>query len=166
MATEQSNIVEPEEIIFNYRFSNQQISFYHSVEDKVKRRDCPELPFPGEGEYVVNELFYMRVGTLRLRQRWIDPDAVLRGQIFLTAFSALVLLLSGFALGWVAARWSLPPVTTNEFEFGRHTTLTTSSWVENVAFGNGGGGGGCDCDHENLKLALGSLKNSSSSLYY
>lgn len=109
----------------------------------------------------------MRVGTLRLRRRWIDPDAVLRGQVFLTAFSALVLLLGGFALGWVAARWSLPTVTVDEFGFGgRPTTLTTSSWVENVAFGNGGGGGGCDCHHENMKLALDSPENSSSSLYY
>lgn len=70
---------------------------------------------PGEGESVATELFYMRIGTLRYSRRWIDPDAVLRGQIFLTALSGLLLLLAGFVLGWVAAR-------------------TTA--------GNGGGGGG------------------------
>lgn len=58
---------------------------------------------PGEGEYVATELFYMQVGTLRLRRRWIDPDAVLRGQIFLTALSAVALLSCGFILGWLAA---------------------------------------------------------------
>lgn len=153
----------------------------YSVEDKRKRRDCPELPFPGEGEYVVTELFYMRVGTLRLRRRWIDPDAVLRGQVFLTALSALVLLLGGFALGWCAARWSaaapggantagLGPgfgagaYYADEYGFGH---VTASSWVENVAFGGGGGGGGgCDCNNENMKRALDSLGNNSSSMYY
>lgn len=71
---------------------------------------------PGEGESVSTELFYMRIGTLRYSRRWIDPDAVLRGQIFLTALSAALLLLAGFVLGWVAAR----------------TTMTAQ---------NGGGGG-------------------------
>lgn len=163
-----------------------------SVEEKVKKRDCPELPFPGEGEYIVTELFYMRVGTLRLRRRWIDPDAVLRGQMFLTAFSALALLLGGFALGWVAARWSAGTggaaaggggfgmAAYDEFDGYGH--IKTSSWVENVAFGkvgdgssgSAGGGKECDCNHENMKLALDSLGNSSysstssssSSMYY
>lgn len=43
----------------------------------------------------------MRVGTLRFRRRWIDPDAVLRGQVFLTALSAVVLLGVGFLMGLV-----------------------------------------------------------------
>lgn len=73
------------------------------LEDRPKKRDCPELRMPGEGECVATELFYMRVGTLRLRRRWIDPDAVLRGQVFLTALSAVALLACGFVLGWVAA---------------------------------------------------------------
>lgn len=73
------------------------------LEDRPKKRNCPELPMPGEGECVATELFYMRVGTLRFRRRWIDPDAVLRGQIFLTALSAAVLLAGGFVLGWAAA---------------------------------------------------------------
>lgn len=143
----------------------------YSVEDKVKRRDCPEIPVPGEGEYVITELFYMRVGTLRLRRRWIDPDAVLRGQIFLTALSALMLLLAGFALGWVAARWSSGTMSSSLLDeyggYGGH--ITASSWVENVAFGSCGSGhnGGCDCNtYEDTKLALDSLGNSSSTMYH
>lgn len=50
------------------------------------------------------ELFYMRVGTLRLRRRWVDPDAVLRGSIFLTALSAAALVGIGFLAGWFASR--------------------------------------------------------------
>lgn len=113
----------------------------------------------------------MRVGTLRLRRRWIDPDSVLRGQIFLTAFSALMLLLAGFTLGWVAGRWSSGTMSSSLLEeyggYGGH--ITTSSWVENVAFGSGGSGrdGGCECNtYENMKLALDSLSNSSSTMYY
>lgn len=157
---------------FNNKPTKTFFFSYYSVEDKVKRRDCPELPFPGEGEYVVTELFYMRVGTLRLRRRWIDPDAVLRGQIFLTAFSALVLLLGGVAIGWVAARWSAGGTTGLVDEYGyRHGGhITTSSWVENVAFGNNGSGIAgceCDCDHENTKMALEDvLGNKASPMYY
>lgn len=113
----------------------------------------------------------MRVGTLRLRRRWIDPEAVLRGQVFLTALSAAALLLAGVALGWAAARWSagMPLVVGgasssfwDQEYYGGYVggAITTSSWVENVAFGPSlgntttpsRGAGGCDCDCNNTHV--------------
>lgn len=108
---------------------------------------------------MVTELFYMRVGTLRLRRRWIDPDAVLRGQVFLTALSAVMLLLGGFALGWVAARWTAAPAAGRLGYHGyvNEASVTTSSWVENIAFASVRDGGGCACggSHDNMTPALG-----------
>lgn len=105
----------------------------------------------------------MHVGTLRLRRRWIDPDAVLRGQIFLTTLSALVLLMCGFALGWLASRWSWAGREDTIYGYGQHITTTTWSWVDNV---DSGIGDGYDCDcNDKIKLALESLGNSSS-MYY
>lgn len=129
------------------------------LEEKPKPRDCPELRMPGEGESVATELFYMRIGTLRYSRRWIDPDAVLRGQIFLTALSASVLLLAGFALGWVAATATAaaaaaesPPPTVAfgsgaVFEYGSSGRLPVavagSAWLDGVA--DEGSGCACDC---------------------
>lgn len=118
---------------------------------------------PGEGEYVATELFYMRVGTLRLRRRWIDPDAVLRGQIFLTALSAVVLLSCGFVLGWLAAGLrggggggsggvGVLPAAVVSFGRGygghghRAEMASSSSWLDE---GRGGWdlvGRACECD--------------------
>lgn len=108
---------------------------------------------PGEGEFVATELFYMRVGTLRYSRRWIDPDAVLRGQIFLTALSALVLLLAGVALGWVAARATAGEKGTSMISFGsgavyeygarRTPAASASSWLDGGIVSDGSG---CDCD--------------------
>lgn len=119
---------------------------------------------PGEGEAVATELFYMRIGTLRYSRRWIDPDAVLRGQIFLTALSALLLLLAGFVLGWVAARTTMTaaegrrpmisfgsgPMYDYDGSFGIPTSSvasvsslsSSSSWLDGVVSGYDGGGGG------------------------
>lgn len=90
---------------------------------------------PGEGEYVATELFYMRVGTLRLRRRWIDPDAVLRGQIFLTALSAVALLACGFVLGWIAATAASGGCG------GRGRGDAAMDILPQVSFGRGAGGG-------------------------
>lgn len=71
----------------------------------------------------------MRVGTLRFNRRWIDPDAVLRGQVFLTASSALLLIAFGFFVGWFASQaWndSQGELASPDIVFGR---------------GNGVGGG-------------------------
>lgn len=127
---------------------------------------------PGEGEFVATELFYMRIGTLRYSRRWIDPDAVLRGQIFLTALSAMVLLLAGFALGWVAARATAeteaPMIafgsgTVYEYGSGSTPAASVSSWLDGVA----GRGGECICDcgqagTDMMDLASRSWANSSS----
>lgn len=128
---------------------------------------------PGEGEYVATELFYMRVGTLRLRRRWIDPDAVLRGQIFLTALSAAVLLSCGFALGWLAAGLSgrgvgVPAVVSFGRGYqghGHRAELVSSSWLDEGRHVDRA----CDCDCngrvdglDGIDLALGPLGNVSS----
>lgn len=128
---------------------------------------------PGEGEEVATELFYMRIGTLRYSRRWIDPDAVLRGQIFLTALSAVLLLLAGFVLGWVAARATTAAAENGGgrpmISFGSGAVYDydgssgipssvasvgslSSSWLDGVVSGYDGGGegsinGGCEnCD--------------------
>lgn len=146
---------------------------------------------PGEGEYVATELFYMRVGTLRLRRRWIDPDAVLRGQIFLTALSAVVLLSCGFALGWLAAGLSgrgggggvggiggvaAPMAAAVSFGrgyrgHGHRAELVSSSWLDEVRGLDldDGAGRACDCDCagrvgelDGIDLVSGTLGNVSS----
>lgn len=130
---------------------------------------------PGEGEEVATELFYMRIGTLRYNRRWIDPDAVLRGQIFLTALSALLLLLAGFVLGWVAARTTMTAAENGGgrpmISFGSGavydydgssgiptssdasvSSLSSTNWLNGVVSGYDGGEGSisgdcekCDC---------------------
>ncbi|KAJ4405432.1 hypothetical protein N0V82_010318 [Gnomoniopsis sp. IMI 355080] len=152
------------------------------LEEKPKPRNCPELRMPGEGEFVATELFYMRIGTLRYSRRWIDPDAVLRGQIFLTALSALVLLLAGFALGWVAARAANAGNTTTTTpmisfgsgavyndKYGPQPAASVSSWLDG---GVGSDGNGCECDCGQVvggtditSLASGLRANNLSSLY-
>lgn len=121
---------------------------------------------PGEGEAVATELFYMRIGTLRYSRRWIDPDAVLRGQIFLTALSALLLLLAGFVLGWVAARTTMtaadnaggrPMISFGSgsvYDYDESSGIlassvasvgslssSSSSWLDGIVSGYDGGGG-------------------------
>lgn len=109
---------------------------------------------PGEGECVATELFYMRVGTLRLRRRWIDPDAVLRGQIFLTAFSAVMLLMCGFVLGSLASgawkgAWvgslAVSHANGRGDRLESHSVMPASpaSWLGGFPFGGCGGCGGC-----------------------
>lgn len=140
---------------------------------------------PSEGEAVATELFYMRIGTLRYSRRWIDPDAVLRGQIFLTALSALVLLLAGFALGWVAARAAAAgdERTTPMISFGSGAVYeydgserpaaasVSSSWLDGVVLGGdgNGNGNGCECDCGQVGTDISNLASRSwanlSSLY-
>lgn len=125
---------------------------------------------------MATELFYMRVGTLRMRRRWIDPDAVLRGQMFLTGFAALVLLAGGFVLGWLASGLAagngLPVVSFGRAHGGvmvSGSSESPSSWPDGSALA--GRGGGCDCDFGHVDgagLAFGSLSvgNSSSPPLY
>ena len=49
----------------------------------------------------VAELFYLRIGTLRLRQRWIDREV----SPSLTAGVALGIAAGGFVLGYLAQSW-------------------------------------------------------------
>jgi hypothetical protein len=63
------------------------------------------MKMPREGEHVTTELFYMRVGRLRFRRTWVDERAFMRGQFFLTALSAVTLLLAGFLMGLYASEY-------------------------------------------------------------
>lgn len=63
------------------------------------------MKMPKEGEHVTTELFYMRVSRLRFRRTWVDERAFMRGQFFLTALSAVMLLLAGFVMGLSASEY-------------------------------------------------------------
>lgn len=49
------------------------------------------------------ELLYMRLGVLRLRQRWVDREV----SESLTVVVGLGLMMSGFVMGVVAGGWWL-----------------------------------------------------------
>lgn len=100
---------------------------------------------PREGEHVVTELFYMRVGRLRFKRTWVDERAFMRGQFFLTALSAVFLLLTGFLLGLSASEY-MHGVSYG----GQHTSglVVSSSWVGDIDI--------CDC---NIDTALGAVGN-------
>lgn len=109
---------------------------------------------PREGEHVATELFYMRVGRLRFRRTWVDERAFMRGQFFLTALSAVTLLLAGFLLGLSASEYmhGVSYRQQQHMSGGLVVSSSSSSWV----------GGGIDdgvvvdiCDCNNINTALG-----------
>ncbi|KAM0503429.1 hypothetical protein ACHAP9_003779 [Verticillium nonalfalfae] len=80
-----------------------------SVESKTpKKRSSTELGMPAQGSAVdVHEMFFMRIGVLRLRRRWIDGlghDVSGLGAKGTTSVVAVVLGV-GFAVGFLAGRW-------------------------------------------------------------
>lgn len=67
--------------------------------DEASRRPSTELRLDKRGEVSVEELFYMRVATLRLSRRWVgcvDPR--------LTGAMGLVVAAMGFVAGFMATR--------------------------------------------------------------
>ncbi|KAK1769886.1 hypothetical protein QBC33DRAFT_556307 [Phialemonium atrogriseum] len=71
------------------------------VEKKQTPRPSTELKPDSSGVVEKAELFYMRIGTLRLRQRWIDQEL----SQSLTVTVAFGLSLGGFVVGFVTSRW-------------------------------------------------------------
>lgn len=108
---------------------------------------------PREGEHVATELFYMRVGRLRFRRTWVDERALMRGQFFLTALSAVTLLLAGFLLGLSASEY-MHGVSYRQQHMDGLVVSSSSSWA-----GDGVDGGGvvdiCDCNNINTALGAG-----------
>lgn len=115
------------------------------------------MKMPREGEHVATELFYMRVGRLRFRRTWVDERAFMRGQFFLTALSAVTLLLAGFLMG----------LSASEYMYGRRQQqqqlyagggLVVSSSVSPSSAPSWSVGGDvgeiCDC---NIDTALGAV---------
>ncbi|KAL1862521.1 hypothetical protein VTK73DRAFT_6754 [Phialemonium thermophilum] len=70
------------------------------AEKKPAPRPSPELQLDADGVARKEELFYLRLGTLRLRQRWIDREV----SESLTAMVAFGMALGGFVLGFVTSR--------------------------------------------------------------
>ena len=66
---------------------------------KSKTRPSAELRVDTDGVVAVDELFHMRIGVLRLRQRWLEREV----SPSLTAAAAAGLAAAGFALGVLAA---------------------------------------------------------------
>lgn len=111
---------------------------------------------PREGEHVATELFYMRVGRLRFRRTWVDERAFMRGQFFLTALSAVTLLLAGFLLGLSASEYMHGVSYRQQQLDGGLVVSSSSSWA------GGGDDSGvvvdiCDCNH--INTALGAVGN-------
>lgn len=112
---------------------------------------------PREGQHVATELFYMRVGRLRFRRTWVDERAFMRGQFFLTALSAVTLLLAGFLLGLSASEY-VRGVEYRRQNMDGLVVSSSSSW-------SGGDDGVvvdiCDC---NIHTALGAVGNTTTLL--
>lgn len=109
---------------------------------------------PREGEHVATELFYMRVGRLRFRRTWVDERAFMRGQFFLTALSAVTLLLAGFLLGLSASEYMHGVSYRQQHLDGGLVVSSSSSWA------GGGDDSGvvvdiCDCNNINTALGMG-----------
>jgi len=66
----------------------------------TSRRPGEELRLDAQGVVDKKELFFMRIGTLRLRQRWIDREI----SPSLTGAVALGIAIGGFALGVLSTR--------------------------------------------------------------
>lgn len=118
------------------------------------------MKMPREGGHVATELFYMRVGRLRFRRTWVDERAFMRGQFFLTALSAVTLLLAGFLLGLSASEY-MHGVSYRQQQMDGLVVSSSSSWGLAAAGGGVGGDDGvgvdiCDC---NIHTALGAVGN-------
>lgn len=70
------------------------------VEKKKAARKSTELKPNMLGEVSAEELFFMRLGTLRLRQTWLDREV----SASLTASVMLAIGAAGFLLGFVSSR--------------------------------------------------------------
>ncbi|KAH7133669.1 hypothetical protein EDB81DRAFT_762951 [Dactylonectria macrodidyma] len=70
------------------------------VEKKKAARESTELKPNMAGEVSVEELFFMRLGTLRLRQHWLAREV----SASLTASVMLAIGVAGFLLGFVSSR--------------------------------------------------------------
>lgn len=76
---------------------------------RVEKKPAPrpesstELKADGRGVVECEEIFFMRIGVLRLRQRWVWGEV----SPSLTAAVAGVLLGGGFVLGVLVGRWGV-----------------------------------------------------------
>lgn len=76
---------------------------------RVEKKPAPrpesstELKADGRGVVECDEIFFMRIGVLRLRQRWVGRGV----SPSLTAAVAGVLVGGGFVVGVLAGRWGV-----------------------------------------------------------
>lgn len=76
---------------------------------RVEKKPAPrpesstELKADGRGVVECDEIFFMRIGVLRLRQRWVGMEV----SPLLTAAVAGVLVGGGFVVGVLAGRWGV-----------------------------------------------------------
>jgi hypothetical protein len=82
----------------SYYFSTKRVENKPSARPKSSTELHPNLDGVVVDEYA--ELFYMRLGRLNFRQRWIDREV----SPSLTAVVALLIALGGFLLGFVVGR--------------------------------------------------------------
>lgn len=67
-----------------------------------------ELKLPRAGAAVdVHEMFFMRIGVLRLRRTWVDVlgKEIEDGRTVTVAAVLVAVMGVGIAVGWVAGRW-------------------------------------------------------------
>lgn len=76
------------------------------VEKKMTPRKSTELRPSLAGVVEVAELFYLRIGTLRLTRRWVDREV----SPSLTAAAMIGIAAGGFLVG-VSASWGLQKMT-------------------------------------------------------
>ncbi|KAK7416303.1 hypothetical protein QQZ08_012045 [Neonectria magnoliae] len=70
------------------------------VEKKKTARESTELRPNMSGEVTVEELFFMRLGTMRFRQQWLQREV----SPSLTTSVMLVIGVAGFVLGFISSR--------------------------------------------------------------
>ncbi|KAM5383698.1 hypothetical protein ACJZ2D_001935 [Fusarium nematophilum] len=70
------------------------------VEKKKSTRESTELKPNMAGEVFVEELFFLRLGTMRFRQKWLDGEV----SPSLTASLMLVIGVAGFAIGFLSCK--------------------------------------------------------------
>ena len=73
----------------------------NSVEKKTTKRMSTELKPDFHGVVERAEMFYMRIGSFRLRQRWIDREI----SQSLTATAAFSIAVGGFVVGFLTCKW-------------------------------------------------------------
>lgn len=114
------------------------------------------MKMPREGQHVTTELFYMRVGRLRFRRTWVDERAFMRGQFFLTALSAVTLLLAGFLMGLSASEYMHGSVSYRQQNYVGGGLVVSSSASSASSWVGGDVDDICDC---NIDTALGAVGN-------